>query len=114
MSIEEIGCCGAYCGTCQVRLQNFCKGCKIGYSNEKRDLSKAKCKIKICCITKSHNSCSDCQNYNDCSVLKDFYAKNGQKYKKYQQATVFIKDNGYEKFLAVVAQWKNAHGKYPK
>ena len=50
MSITEIGCCGAYCGTCPELRKQRCLGCKIGYDNGQRDLKKAKCKMKICCM----------------------------------------------------------------
>ena len=35
---EEIGCCGAYCGTCREYLKT-CKGCKPGYLDGSRDLA---------------------------------------------------------------------------
>jgi len=31
MSFEEMGCCGAYCGSCPVLKSGACKGCKNGY-----------------------------------------------------------------------------------
>ena len=40
---EEIGCCGAYCGTCR-EYQKTCKGCKPGYLDGSRDLSRADAK----------------------------------------------------------------------
>ena len=49
--MEEIGCYGAYCGTCREYLKT-CKGCKPGYLNGSRDLSRAKCRMKKCCLTK--------------------------------------------------------------
>jgi len=112
MSVLDIGCCGAYCGTCPALHGKACKGCKIGYENEQRDISKAKCKIKVCCINSKHNSCADCKEYDACSTVNGFYNKNGYKYKKYRQATGFIKQNGYEAFLKIADKWKNAHGKY--
>ena len=30
MSIEEMGCCGAYCRTCRVLKENMCRSCKLG------------------------------------------------------------------------------------
>jgi hypothetical protein len=112
MSILEVGCCGAYCRTCQAFHEQSCKGCKIGYENRERDITKAKCKIKVCCINRKHNSCADCKEYNDCSTVNDFYSKNGYKYGKYKQATKFIRQNGYGIFLEIADKWKNAHGKY--
>ena len=112
MPISEIGCCGAYCGTCTALKEKACKGCKVGYETGDRDISKAKCKMKVCCICKKLQSCADCSEYNTCSVLNDFYNKNGYKYKKYKQATDYIKTYGYDAFLEVADKWKNAHGKY--
>lgn len=112
MSIHEIGCCGAYCGTCSALKTNLCKGCKLGYDNGIRNLSKAKCKIKVCCIGKNHISCADCINHNTCAVLNAFYKKNGQKYKKYKQATDYIIQHGYDAFLAIANKWKYPSGKY--
>ena len=87
MSVEEIGCCGSYCGTCPVLEEQACKGCKTGYENGERNISKAKCKIKVCCINSKLQSCADCNEYNSCNTVNDFYNKNGYKYGKYKQAT---------------------------
>ncbi len=114
MGIEEIGCCGAYCGTCKEFISNLCKGCKIGYSNGERDINRAKCKIKVCCIKKGFASCADCNDLETCEIINDFYNKKSYKYKKYHQAIQFIVENGYEEFLKISDTWKNAHGKYPK
>lgn len=112
MSTIEIGCCGAYCKTCKVYQSELCKGCKIGYDNGERDISKAKCKIKICCIDKKMNSCADCPDYDNCSVIQEFHKHQGYKYDKYKQAIEYIKDNGYEEFIKLADRWKNAYGKY--
>ena len=47
---EEIGCCGAYRKTCR-EYKKTCKGCKPGYRDGSRNLSRAKCKMKKCCLT---------------------------------------------------------------
>jgi len=112
MGIKELGCCGAYCGTCRALKDNVCKGCKLGYENGKRDFSKAKCKIKVCCMIKGFNSCADCSDYSFCHTIQGLYNKNGYKYKKYQQATEFIRANGYDKFVEIANGWKMQYGKY--
>ncbi len=112
MSISEIGCCGAYCKTCKAFTGKACKGCKIGYDNGERDISKSKCKIKVCCVKQNYNSCADCPKYGECLTVNGFYNKNGYKYKKYRSATQYIKQNGYDAFISVAGNWKNAHGKY--
>ncbi|MCP4703612.1 MAG: DUF3795 domain-containing protein [candidate division Zixibacteria bacterium] len=114
MSIEEIGCCGAYCRTCKEFTENRCYGCKLGYSDGTRKISKAKCKIKICCMGKKYNSCADCDEYNSCPIIQGFYNKKGYKYKKYQEAVEFIRANGYDKFIVMADGWNNQYGKYRK
>jgi hypothetical protein len=112
MSVIEIGCCGAYCGTCPVLKENMCRGCKLGYKTGERDLSKAKCKMKVCCISKNYNSCADCEIYDSCEIIQAFQHKNGYKYKKYKEALDFIRANGYKKFLAIADGWNRQYGKY--
>jgi hypothetical protein len=112
MSKEQIGCCGSYCGTCKALKENACRGCKIGYQNGKRDLSKARCKIKICCMRNNFVSCADCREYCSCNIIQDFHSKNGYKYKKYREAITFIKENGYDKYLKIANKWSKQYGKY--
>ncbi len=110
MAIEEIGCCGAYCKTCRVLIEKLCRGCKIGYRSGGRDISKAKCKMKVCCIKKGQNSCADCTEYSVCTIIQGFHNKNGYKYGKYRQAIEFIRNNGYGQFIEIADKWKNAYG----
>jgi hypothetical protein len=112
MSIEEIGCCGAYCGTCNIRKENRCQGCKLGYSNQTRDISRAKCKMKVCCIQKRFSSCADCDDYDSCDTIQGFHNKGGYKYKKYKEAINFIRTNGYEEFVKIADGWRTQYGKY--
>lgn len=110
---EEIGCCGAYCKTCR-EFQKTCKGCKLGYLDGSRDLGRAKCKIKKCCLTKEHNTCADCKEYAGCEIVQAFIQHPGYKYTKYKQALEFIRAHDYAAFLQVTESWKSAYGKYPK
>jgi len=112
MSIEYIGCCGAYCATCPVMKQDLCRGCKLGYLSGERDLNKAKCKMKVCCIKRGYQTCADCEEYESCAVLLEFFSKNGYKYRKYRQALDYIHAYGYDRFLAVADGWKIQYGKY--
>jgi hypothetical protein len=112
MSILEIGCCGAYCKTCKELKNDRCQGCKIGYAAGKRDIKKAKCKMKVCCISKGFSSCADCEIYDTCEIIHGFYGKKSYKYKKYEEATLFIREKGYTKFFAIADGWKNQYGKY--
>ena len=112
MSMELLGCCGAYCKTCKVYVQNLCKGCKVGYVNGERDISKAKCKMKVCCVKRGLTSCADCKDFESCETLMAFFGHDGYKYKKYHEALVFIRTHGYEAFFRVADGWKNAYGSY--
>lgn len=113
MSKEYIGCCGAYCKTCKPLIDNICKGCKLGYNTGQRDIKKAKCSIKVCCISeKKLDTCADCSELGTCQIIGNFYSKNGYKYKKYKQAIEFIRENSYEQFLKIADRWKMQYGKY--
>jgi len=112
MSIEAIGCCGAYCGSCRPLREGQCAGCKLGYRDGDRDLSKARCRIKKCCMQKGLQSCADCGEYEECPVIQEFHHKDGYKYGKYRQAIAFIQAYGYDRFLAIADTWKNACGRY--
>ncbi|WP_406656387.1 DUF3795 domain-containing protein [Methanolobus sp. ZRKC2] len=112
MTLTEIGCCGAYCATCKEWKERTCKGCKMGYDTGERDLSRAKCKIKVCCIGKGFVSCADCPDIQKCQVINDFHSKKSYKYGKYKQAIEFIKQNGYDEFMKIADTWTNAYGKY--
>ncbi len=108
---EKIGCCGAYCKTCREFLKT-CKGCKLGYLNGLRDLRRAKCSIKICCLTKGYITCADCDIFDSCETIQSFIQHPGYKYSKYKQALAFIRANGYTAFMNAADHWKNAYGKY--
>ncbi|MDW7733326.1 MAG: DUF3795 domain-containing protein [Methanolobus sp.] len=112
MTLIKIGCCGAYCGTCRAWKEQACKGCKIGYENGERDISKARCKIKVCCIGRAYTSCADCPDILTCQVVNSFHSRKGYKYAKYKQAIGFIRQNGYVEFLKIADTWTNAYGKY--
>lgn len=68
--------------------------------------------MKVCCIVKGFNSCADCEIYGTCEIIQGFYSKKSYKYKKYEEATLFIKEKGYGKFLEIADGWKNQYGKY--
>ena len=114
MAVFELGCCGAYCKPCRAYVSGACKGCKLGYDTGARDILKAKCAIKVCCIGNGNISCADCADYEACAVLNGFYRKNGYKYQKYRQATGFILRFGYDAFFQITDAWTGAFGQYPK
>jgi len=107
-----IGCCGAYCRTCPPFIEGYCKGCKLGYDEGERDISKAKCKMKVCCFKEKRlETCADCSSYPACGIIHGFYGKNGYKYKRYMQSIEFIRKNGYDSFIKAAKNWKGAYGK---
>ena len=112
MSVLEIGCCGAYCRTCREMRSGKCQGCKIGYENGTRDITKARCKMKVCCIGKELATCADCESFAACETINSFHGKSGYKYKKYRQALQFIAEHGYRAFLKIANGWKNQYGRY--
>mgnify|MGYP006269563497 CR=1 FL=1 len=115
MSFVEIGCCGAYCGTCPAFSDGTCLGCRIGYERGERDINKARCRMKVCCIRRlgTAATCADCPDGLTCDILQGWYGKKGYKYRKYRQSFEFIRAHGYERFLEAAANWKGPHGKLP-
>jgi hypothetical protein len=82
-----------------VFKQNLCKGCKLGYGPGERDLNKAKCAMKVCCLRRALSSCADCAEYETCPTLAAFYAHAGYKYRKYREAAAFIRAQGMKNFF---------------
>jgi hypothetical protein len=112
-TLAEIGCCVAHCGTCRELAEGKCPGCKAGYDTGQRDLGKARCKMKVCCINRlgTEATCADCPDYLDCDTIQGFYGKEGYKYKKYHESADFIRSQGYDSFMQIAAQWKGPYGK---
>lgn len=106
---EEIGCCGAYCKTCR-EYKKTCKGCKPGYRDGSRNLIRAKCKMKKCCLTRGHITCGDCVEYESCETIHSFLNHPGYKYGKYKQALEYIR--GHAAFLNAAKHWTSAYDKY--
>ncbi len=111
MPKEQIGCCGAYCKTCKAFTTHVCRGCKAGYVTGERDLSKAQCEIKICCIRKGLATCADCEQYETCATLQSYYGHDSYKYGKYRQAAEYIRAHGYDAFLRLAEEWNGSSGK---
>ncbi len=110
MSKELLDCCGAYCKTCKVYAQGACKGCKVGYDTGERDIAKANCAMKVCCVRRGMVSCADCGGYDVCATLAAFYGHDSYKYKKYKQAAEYIRAHGYEAFFRQTDGWRGAYG----
>jgi len=106
-----IGCCGAYCGTCPALKDTTCKGCRLGYGDGGRDIRAARCAMKRCCLMeKKLDTCADCPEYEKCSILQGFFAKNGYKYGKYRESLEYIRHHGCPAFLLAACSWKRAYG----
>jgi hypothetical protein len=113
MSVKEIGCFGAYCKTCRASAASgFCRGCKLGYENGKRDINKSKCKIKTCCFRdRNFETCAGCNYYSHCKTIQSLYANASYKHGKYRQSMDFIRKNGYRKFMNIADAWTGPYGK---
>ena len=92
---EKIGCCG-----------------KQGYLDGARDMGRAKCRMKKCCLTKGHITCADCGEDEHCEIMQFCLNHPGYKYSKYKQALEFIRAHDYAAFMKAAENWKNAYGKY--
>ena len=68
-----------------------CKGCKTGQTDGGRDLAKAKCKIKVCCMGKGIAMCAYCTGYDLWPVIQAFHNHPSYKYGKYKQAIAYIR-----------------------
>jgi len=71
--------------------------------------------MKRCCIARlgTDHTCADCPEYHTCGTLRDFHGKNGYKYRKYREATEFIRRHGYKAFLLSADKWTGPYGKLP-
>jgi hypothetical protein len=117
MTLEEIGCCGAYCKPCLERQkknntnEKLCRGCKLGYASGERNINRTRCKVKICCFKERKlQTCADCVDY-PCDNLQAFYGRKRYAGKRYQESIEFIRKNGYDDFLKIADKWKGLYGK---
>ncbi len=108
-----IGCCGAYCKKCRSFILGSCKGCKLGYREGERDIARAVCKVKRCCIgTERLETCADCLRFDRCTILADFHGKQWPKYMRYRRALEFIRADGYDEFVRRAKDWKMQYGDF--
>lgn len=109
--IRLIGCCGAYCRTCRSLILGSCRGCKLGYEEGKRDIARARCRMKVCCFgTRKLETCAECPEYATCETLAGFHGKNGHQYRKYRDSLDFIRAHGHPEFVRRAKGWKRAYG----
>jgi hypothetical protein len=62
-------------------------------------------------MVKKLDSCADCPEYEECRMIRSLFDKNGYKYKKYRQSMEFIREFGYQEFIAAARSWKGAYGR---
>jgi len=106
----QIGCCGAYCKTCRAsKTGSHCRGCKLGYDTGERDIKRAKCRIKLCCLEKGFQTCADCSGFSSCEKLRNRFK--GYQLRKYLEILGFIRKNGYGRFAEVAGEWNGPYGK---
>ena len=107
-----IGCCGAYCKTCRSFVLGSCKGCKLGYDEGRRNIARARCRIKVCCFgEKKLETCAECSECGDCVILAAFHGKNWPEYAKYKESLEFVRVHGYPEFCKRAKDWRAAHGR---
>lgn len=105
-NINNESACGAYCKTCRAYSEESCRGCKQEYEKGERDITKAKCKRKVCCFRdKRVETCVDCCDY-PCKILEEFWGKKGWKYQQYKKQLEFIRKNEHKEFLKKANKWK--------
>ncbi len=107
-----ITCCGCYCKTCRAFRNNSCRGCRLGYETEERDINKAKCAVKICCFKeKGLATCADCKEFSDCKKIVKRFKIGSYDYKKCQECIMYIKENGYNSYIMNAEKWKGPWGR---
>ena len=97
-----------------ANIKKAARAASRGILDGSRDLSRAKCRMKKCCLTKGHITCADCEKYDRCEIMQFFLNHPGYKYSKYKQALEFIRAHDYSAFMKAAENWKNAYGKYPE
>ena len=98
-----------------ANIKKAARAASRGILDGSRDLSRAKCRMKKCCLTKGHITCADCEEYDRCEIVQSFLNQPGYKYGKYKQALEYIiRAHGHAAFLRAAEHWKNAYGKYPE
>lgn len=81
----------------------------MDYDIGQRDQSRARCRIKLCCMRKKQlQTCADCQNFDACNLLQVWYGKNAAQYRKYRESAEFIRKHGYDAFIRKAEGWKDA------
>ena len=90
-----------------ANIKKAARAASRGILDGSRDLSRAKCRMKKCCLTKGHVTCVDCAEYESCETIQSFLNHPGYKYGKYKQALEYIiRAYDYITFLKAAEHWK--------
>ena len=95
-----------------ANIKKAARAASRGILDGSRDLSRAKCRMKKCCLTKGYITCGDCEEYEHCETIQSFINHPGYKYSKYKQALEFIHAYDYVAFMKAAENCENAYGKY--
>lgn len=68
MDKEQIGMCGAYCGSCDWKEKTNCPGCQAC----KGEMFWGECSVAKCCLDKGSTHCGPCEQL-PCNTLKEFF-----------------------------------------
>jgi hypothetical protein len=105
-----IACCGFYCRTCKVYTSGQCRGCTLGYDTGKRDIARAKCRIKLCCFRENgFETCADCADFPTCGLIRGRFTD--YKLRRSLEFLDFMKKEGYPAFIRIADTWKDCLGK---
>ena len=96
------------------RVPENLPGLQAGYLGGSRNLNRARCKMKKCCLARGCITCGDCAAYESCGTVQSFLSHPGYKYGKYRQALEYIRAHGHAAFLKMARHWTGACGRFPE
>ena len=97
-----------------ANIKKAARAASRGILDGSRDLSRAKCRMKKCCLTKGRITCADYEEYDRCESIQSFLDHPGYKYGKYKQALEYIRAHGHAAFLSAAEHRTGAYGRYPE
>jgi len=69
MDKDQIGMCGAYCGTCDWRAKTGCQGCQ----HHKGEMFYGTCRVAVCCSERGLLHCGLCPDL-PCAPLQEAFS----------------------------------------
>jgi len=67
--------------------------------------------MKVCCIERGLVACGECPELDSCSTMAAFFNHASYKYRKYREATEFIRRHGWAEFVKQAGTWTGAYGR---